>query len=81
MRLGVHLRLRDDPRGRVRDAEVEHFARLHELVQALHHLLDRRHVIPKVHVENVNVVRLQQLQRALNRVAQTLCVVAGIVRR
>ena len=77
---GVRVRFRHYPCGRVGDAEVEHLALRDEVVQAVHHLLDAASVVPPVHVENVDVVRAQLLQRIFNRDVHRLEVVARVVR-
>ena len=65
----LRVRLRDDPRGRVRHAEVQHLALHDERVQGVHHLLDARHVVPPVHVEDVDIIGTQFLERSVDRVA------------
>ena len=59
-----------------RDAEVEDFAGDDEVVQAVHHLLDARLPVVPVHVEDVDVVCAQLLERRFDRVVQGLHVVA-----
>ena len=58
----IRVRLRDDPRGGVGDAEVQHLALHDELVQAVHDLLDGGGVVPPVQVQHVDVGGAQLLQ-------------------
>ena len=58
----VCVRLRDDPRGRVRHAEVENLALHYEVVQAIHDFLNAAGVVPPVNVQDVDVVRAKFLQ-------------------
>jgi hypothetical protein len=51
--------------GSVRHAEVHDFARLDEVIEAKHDLLDGRRIIPPVHVEEVDIARPKLLQRVL----------------
>ncbi len=65
--LGDRIRPRDDPRRRVRDADVEHLAESHLVVERAHELLDRRRRVPHVEPEQVDVVRLQTHRRSARR--------------
>lgn len=67
---GIRVRLRDDPRWGVRDAEVEHLALRDERVQAVHDLFDAGHIVPPVEVEDVDVVGAQLLEGCLEGVVQ-----------
>jgi len=44
--------------------EVEDLALLNENVKRVHDLLDRRRVVPPMHVENVNICCTQLVERA-----------------
>ena len=59
---GVLVGFAHHPGGRVGDAEVEHFALAHDIVEALHELGDADGEVPPVHVQDVQVVGLQLLQ-------------------
>lgn len=52
--------------GRVGDTEVHDFAGLDEVVESVHHLLDRGGVVPEVDIEDVNVRRLELLERVVD---------------
>ena len=58
-----HVGLGDLPRRRVRNAEVAHLARAHEVLERRHRLLDRRVHVPVVQPVEVDVVGLQAPQR------------------
>ena len=58
---------------------MQHAAGSNLLVQALHELRDRGGEVPPAHVQEINVVRLQLLQRVLEADVQRLAVVAAVV--
>jgi hypothetical protein len=80
MVLGVLIGLRDHPRRRVRDAEVQDFALDHEVMQAIHHLFDAGIPVPPVNVQNVDVGRAQFLETGFDAGMHGLDVVSDVVR-
>lgn len=52
-----------NPRGRVRNTQVQHLPLLHQDMQAVHNLLDRGSVVPPVEIQDINEIRLQLPQR------------------
>ena len=76
---GILVRLRHDPRRRVRDAEIEDLALVGGRVERLHDFGDRRRVVPPVDVEDVDVVGLELLQTGVQADEQGLAVVASVV--
>jgi hypothetical protein len=55
----------------VRDTQVQHLALPHDIVQAVHDLLNRRGVVPPVHVEDIDVVGTKLLERGVElRISQ-----------
>lgn len=107
VRAGIGVGRADEPRWRVRDAQVQHFALLDQDVQTVHDFFDRRRVIlafefrfvqhnqtadspgrgfidltyQPVHVQEVDVVGLELLQRVSHREMETFPRVARIVDR
>ena len=75
----VH-RLHAHPRGVVAEARVAHLALLHEHVERLHRLVDRRVHILEVAPEEIDVVGLQAAQRVLDRAEHRLSRRAAAVR-
>ena len=73
-RPAVHLRdpvhLRDLPRPHVARPEVAHLARLHEVVQRAHRLLQRRRGVERVHLQHVDVRRPQARERRVDLVEE-----------
>ncbi len=69
----------DDPGGRVGNAEVEDFAGLDEVVEAVHDFGDGGGEVPPVDVEKIDVAGLELRKARLQRHAQAFGVVAGVV--
>ena len=69
----------DDPSRRVTDTQVQHFAALHHVVQALHQFWDRCRKVPPVDVEQIDVIRLQFLQASFQGNVQRLGRVTSVV--
>src|SRR5579862_6097463 len=69
-----------DPCRRVRDADVEHLAEAHLVVERAHELLDRRRRIAHVQPEEIDVVGLEMPQAALERAHEALAMIAARVR-
>ena len=78
--LGERHRLRDHPRGRVRDADVQDLPGRHEIVERAHDLGDGRHPVPHVQPQEVDVVGAQPTQARLERLHEVLAVVAARIR-
>ena len=74
------LRLRHLPLEEVRRADVPHLALAHEVVQRAHRLLDGRAAVRRVHLIDIDVVRLQPSQRSLARIHGVLARRAAVVR-
>ena len=73
----------NDPGGSVGYAQIEHLARLHEVIQSAHGLLNRRHGIPRVNQQDVEVIRFQAPETPFQRPGQVLSMTAmgiGVVR-
>lgn len=68
-----------DPGGCVAHAQVQDLAGLDHLVQALHEFGNARGEVPPMHIEQIYVVGLELLQGSIDRNAERLCAVAGIV--
>ena len=67
--------LRHHPGRRVGDADVQHLARGHQVIQAAHHFLDRGREVPGVHPEKIDVVGAQPLQAGFERLHHVLAAV------
>jgi hypothetical protein len=75
----VLIRLRHNPRRRIRDAQIQHLARLNHIVQRQHNFLDTGRVLPPVNVEDIDIVSLESPQRVLQTETHGFGAVAGIV--
>ena len=73
---GILVGLCYNPGWSIADPEVEDFALLDHGVQALHELRDRGCKVPPMHIEHVNVVRLQLVQRISERDVERFATVA-----
>lgn len=76
-RLTLHLV--ELPRIAARHANVARIPRLHDIMQRLHRLLDRRFIIEAVALEDVDIVELQALERRLDAVEDVLAAQAVLV--
>src|SRR5436190_3466429 len=78
--LGDSLGLRELPRVHAARADVARLPGLHDVVQRLHRLLDRRKRIPAVDLVEVDGVHLQPPERRVDRVEDVLAGEAASVR-
>lgn len=66
--LGAKLQLRKLIRPHARSTDITDLAALHEVMESLHSLLDRHSVVEAVDLEQVEVRRVEALQRGLDLV-------------
>src|SRR6266436_8945283 len=78
--LGKCIRLRDPPRGGIRNSDVEHLALANQIVQSAHDFFDWRNLVPHVDPVQVDVVGLQSLETRFHCLHHTFAVIAGRVR-
>jgi len=79
--VGDHDHLRELVGGHGRAADVAHLARLNDLVERVHRLLDRRVRIEAMELVDVDVIGLQALQLLVDRGQQMLAAGADVVLR
>jgi hypothetical protein len=73
------ISLTNNPSRRITNPQIQHLPTRHQLIQALHHLRHARREIPPMHIQQVDVIRLQFLQARLDAHAQRFRVVARVV--
>lgn len=76
---GILVGLGNNPSRRIRDSQVQDLTLGNEVVETLHELRDGGREVPPVHVEQVDVVRLQLLQACLHRSTHALGAIASEV--
>lgn len=70
----------DNPSWAVRDTLVKYLSLLNEDMEAIHNLLDGRGMIPVVHIQNIDPVSSEFLQRVSYAQMQTASGVSAMVR-
>lgn len=80
LRISQTLRRKERRQSRSWTYEIQDFSLSDEVVQTVHDLLDAGSVIPPMHIENVDVVCLEFLERRLHGDVQRLDVVPEILR-
>lgn len=70
---------RRNPGRRIGDSEIEHFSGRDEVVQCQHEFRDTGAEVPPVDVEDIDIARLQFLERGFQREFQGFGPVAAVV--
>ena len=78
--LGDRVGPRHPPRRRVRHAAVQNFSLPHQIIEAAHDFLGRRHLIPDVQPVKIDVIGFQSLERCLDRDEHRLALIPAGVR-
>ena len=76
----VRIRLCDKPSRAVGHSEIEDFTLFHQIVEAVHDLLDAAGVVPPVKVEDVDVIGAKLPERGVDGVVKGFRVVSSEVR-
>lgn len=63
------------PSRRVRDAQIDHLAVNHEIIERMHQLLDRRRKIPPMQPQQINILGAQLPQTRLHRMPDPFTVI------
>jgi len=72
MQIGQRVRLGDDPGRCIRNTDIQHLARTHQIVECPHDLVDWGYEIPRMDPVETDVVGTQSFQTPLERLVHAL---------